>query len=712
MSLTLMALGALTSCLSFAEDATPKAGLIAWLDASDAATVHCESGRVTRWDNKAPGAHGAFTSTAGQAPEYRAHGPGNGRAVLRFDGLDDALRDTGFHQRANTWTLVLVAAPMTPCRGGAFASACPPGGNDYDPGFTVDTYQSAKQFESMSVEGAGRIGGQKNQLRGGMPFAGLHVISVVRDATVIRVFVDGKEQESRPVNAAESALDELRIGARFYDGQERFYFHGAIAEVLLYNRALPEADRARIEDARRVTPEERKAGEESVVQEAQERLKNRMLAPRVIASWPSIAAYTTANGLPPDLRTPAIHTDIKEAIALGVTHLTSLFDADKDGEPYFFANREMDGTGKLLHSVNIGIPHVVGRCLVGGMEGELAAGVPFPAEGLATLERYLRSSFDNPDHLNSYFDPARGGKRFVEFHNMREGLYGLWALAAGRNSAWAKNTAHAMLETLEKLTDEHGRWSIDKAKALNMADRCEGFASSNSTRLVDPLLAYYALTQDPLAMKLAGLYARDGLATLYTPDGHFAPMEQSSGHVHSITSSLSGITAYAIATKDAAILAACRRIVDVGVPGYHSSWGWGDEVYPEHPADVPSRGEINQTGDVARAALLLGGAGYTQYYGLAERYLRGMLLPTQHRPEEMAKYLKNKPQPKDDSERNVFERSIGGYAMQLPNDRMRAGDWPVTTLDITSGAVHAMSECYRDRVTTSSGATYRMKPAV
>lgn len=50
-------------------------------------------------------------------------------------------------------------------------------------------------------------------------------------------------------------------------------------------------------------------------------------------------------------------------------------------------------------------------------------------------------------------------------------------------------------------------------------------------------------------------------------------------------------------------------------------------------------------------------------------------------------------------------RSIGGFAMQRPNDRMREGDWPVSTLDITSGAVHAMSECYRLR-TVADGKEY------
>ncbi|MCX5757943.1 MAG: hypothetical protein NTU83_05460, partial [Candidatus Hydrogenedentes bacterium] len=345
----------------------------------------------------------------------------------------------------------------------------------------------------------------------------------------------------------------------------------------------------------------------------------------------------------------------------------------------------------------------VGRCLRGCMAGEMAAGVPFPAEGLAILERYCKSWFDNPDNLNSYFDPEKGNARLIEFHNMREGLYGLWALVAGRDSAWARAKAHAMLETLDRITDAEGRWSGKRIAELGMTGRCLGVTVPNAARMVDPLLAYYDCAQDPLAMKLAEAYARRGLAEMFMPDGHFAPMPQSSGHVHSITSSLSGIASYAARTGNREMLDACCHIMDIGVPEYFSSWGWGDEVFPDHPADEISRGEINQTGDVVRAALILGDAGFVRFYEMAERYLRSMLLPTQHRESELRTFLKGKQSPADDSERDVLERTIGGYAMQLPNDRMRKGDWPLSTLDITSGAVHAMSECYRHRVEFRDG---------
>ncbi|MEW5979575.1 MAG: hypothetical protein AB1898_27575 [Acidobacteriota bacterium] len=396
-----------------------------------------------------------------------------------------------------------------------------------------------------------------------------------------------------------------------------------------------------------------------------------------------------------------VRTDLREAIAQGVLALNNSFDRDRDDEPFFYANHLEDGTAEFRHSVHIGIPHVVGRCLWPAMLAEEVANVPFPEEGLKILTRFCRSSFDNPDHLNSYFDPEKGNQRFIEFHNMREGLFGLLALAKGRNLPWAKEKAHSMLLTLEKLTSPEGHLSIERAKKLGMASYCKGLGldATTSGRLVDPLIEYYQFSNDPLALKLAGLYAKATLKTAFTEEGKFAPRKASGGHIHSITSSLSGITLYAAFRRDSTMLEACRRIVDQGVPEYFSSWGWGDEVMADHPANVQSRGEVNQIGDVIRTALTLGRHVGPEYYELAERYLRSMLLPSQLREENLKDFIREKAQPKGDAERNVLQRSIGGYGFPLPNDRMREGDWPIFTLDITSGAVHALCEAWRHRMT-------------
>jgi hypothetical protein len=219
--------------------------------------------------------------------------------------------------------------------------------------------------------------------------------------------------------------------------------------------------------------------------------------------------------------------------------------------------------------------------------------------------------------------------------------------------------------------------------------------------MVDPLLELFRLTGDSVALKLAGLYARVGLESSFDEHGSFQPIHISHGHIHSNTSTLSSVAAYAVLVGDDAMLERCRLALDVGIPQYFSSWGWGDEVMPEHGANEVGRGEINQTGDVIRTALLLGAAVDADYYEMAERYLRSMVLPTQHRRETLEVFMHENPEPKGDFERDVLDRTVGGYSMQLPNDRMQEGPWPLSTLDITSGAVHAMAECWASRTTTT-----------
>lgn len=281
---------------------------------------------------------------------------GKVRPSIRFDGLDDCSQRQ-VNQKAETWAALLVA-PFSPCKG-AIRSANPAGGADYDPGFTVDLFQLALAFDQISVEGAGRNGGQKDQMTSSFAAGGFHVVTVVRGPEQIDLYIDGSSEASRPVTPALTIMDELRIGARFYSGTERIYFHGDMAQLLLYGRALDQQDRKTIEETLKVSETELQEGVLRVAEEWKERQRNRMVAPSTVRSWPNAAAFVAESG-GIDPATWPIRTDVREAIELGVRHLNNLYDRDKDDEPYFFVNREADGTGKMRHSVNIGIPHVRG----------------------------------------------------------------------------------------------------------------------------------------------------------------------------------------------------------------------------------------------------------------------------------------------------------------------------------------------------------------
>ena len=391
-----------------------------------------------------------------------------------------------------------------------------------------------------------------------------------------------------------------------------------------------------------------------------------------------------------------IQSDIRYGIALGVRHLNSLFDRDKDNEPFFGSAFQGNKRGILVHGpVNVGIPHVPGRCILATMLAEEVTGIPFPEEGLKILERYYKMAFDNEDNINSYFDPACGNKRFIELHNLREGLLGLIALIKGRDSGWAREKADLMVARLAQFTSPEGHLSAELAQKVGIADRLVGLGcdASTSGRFVEALVEYYNLTGSQAALELAGLYAKGTLKSSFNKSGTFNP--KATGHIHSLTSSLSGIVKYAVETQNTQMLAACKRIMDVGVPEYSSSWGWmlegirGDWF----------KGEINQTGDVIRTALVLAHAGSPEYFELAERWCRNMLLHAQHREEEMIRYMMDAPNPSGDYERDVLTRNIGGYGIKFPNDRMCERDWTISTLDITSGAVHALCECWRSRAT-------------
>jgi len=419
-----------------------------------------------------------------------------------------------------------------------------------------------------------------------------------------------------------------------------------------------------------------------------EKASGRMVSPELIKNWQNVNDFSRETGI--DVSNLPIRKDIIKAVELSVHCLTNQFDRDKKNEPYFYCQRRADGTGEMKHAVEIGIPHIVGRSMLGCEIAHQKVGITFPPEAFDIYEYYCKQSFDNADHLNSFY---KNGNRGVELHNMREGLWSLWALIVGRNSEWAKDMAHKMLKSLDNMTDDKGKWSNELAKK-NYFAITGGIMADNQARMIDPLLAYYDATGDKLALKLAKKYAQVGLDVIFDNEGKFSSFGQSSGHIHSITSSLSGITQFAILENKKEMLEKCFRIMQNGIPEYFSSWGWGDEVMPEHPANVVSQGEINQIGDVVRTALYLGEAGYSEYYELAEKYLRCMLLPSQFWMGDLQLFLKENDNPKNDSEKDILTRSYGGYGFVLPNARMRDSEYPVETQDITSGAVHALSECW------------------
>ncbi|MCA9034348.1 MAG: ThuA domain-containing protein [Planctomycetaceae bacterium] len=173
-----------------------------------------------------------------------------GRRIARFDGLDDYLRVDATGMKSASVSLFVVAAPHSNAGDfrGLFAANAS-GERDYVSGLNIDLGPGpGRALDMINIEGRG-FGGARDLMESSLNFGTLHTFEVVIDAEtkVVRSLIDGRLEGTRPCDGSELSLDELTLGARYYTNgpgaqQVRAPFEGDIAEVLLYGRALPEAE--------------------------------------------------------------------------------------------------------------------------------------------------------------------------------------------------------------------------------------------------------------------------------------------------------------------------------------------------------------------------------------------------------------------------------------------------------------------------------------
>lgn len=219
--------------------------LLLWLDASDPATVTASpEGRVSAWKSRAARVPAGLAGSGRQQPLYVPQALG-GRPAVRFDGSDDVLRNPAFRQAAKEWTIAMVVTPRSNAGGfRALLAAGRPGQDDFQTGFNLDLGPTqTAAFNWVNLEGI-QGGGATNLRAATAPLGTGQVLVLSSGSGSTRLWVNGQEEEARGASDAVAALEELRVGGRFYMGQERGYFHGDISEVLIYKTRLPDTHRA------------------------------------------------------------------------------------------------------------------------------------------------------------------------------------------------------------------------------------------------------------------------------------------------------------------------------------------------------------------------------------------------------------------------------------------------------------------------------------
>jgi putative heme-binding domain-containing protein len=185
-------------------------------------------------------------------------------AYLKFDGKDDFLSFSGPRQSALVITVFVLAAPKA--NAGNFSAlfgAAALGKNDYTSGLNFD-FGPAKteELSVLNVESAGATGFRDLLVPGffnaaARPFGDFHVFTARSQAGKMgtETFLDGFKGGERERTESQIGLDQIIIGARLYSNDPnqpphaQGFFDGALAEVLVYNRALSDDERRSVEQS-------------------------------------------------------------------------------------------------------------------------------------------------------------------------------------------------------------------------------------------------------------------------------------------------------------------------------------------------------------------------------------------------------------------------------------------------------------------------------
>ena len=158
-------------------------------------------------------------------------------------------------------------------------------------------------------------------------------------------------------------------------------------------------------------------------------------------------------------------------------------------------------------------------------------------------------------------------------------------------------------------------------------------------RTIMPLVRYTKATGYEVALKLAERYANHvlGISDTFHFDrsGHFKGFGDEATHVHSVGATVSGLIMLGVELDRKELVETGRAIYEYGLKSISTDFGWMVESNPKTPTSRRNP-KLRQTTcegccitDLIECAIYLARAGYPQYWGEAERYLRNHLFENQ-----------------------------------------------------------------------------------
>ena len=254
-----LTLARLSAIEPWADRALPvQEGLELWLDASrqpaarSARQLPVAPTQLEVWLDGSGHTHDVAQPEPAQRPKWQQS---SGASAVRFDGKDDWLSANQLAVEFEATTVFVVAAPRAnPGEYRGLIAWAQAGKNDYLTGFNLDLGKAATStFNVLNAEGAG-FRGESNLLHTRLDFGTMHVFSVVSTSGTggTRLFLDGQAEGQRDRAPGRMKMDALAIGARLATNTAAppsagHFLPGDLAEILVFNRALSDAEREKVE---------------------------------------------------------------------------------------------------------------------------------------------------------------------------------------------------------------------------------------------------------------------------------------------------------------------------------------------------------------------------------------------------------------------------------------------------------------------------------
>lgn len=223
--------------------------LVVWLDAAAQNAARVPGGELDRWRDGSGNRHDVRQPVLDARPRLISSAGG---AFVRFDGKDDFLSAAPGVALTEATVFVVAAPRGNPGFFRGFFALNRAGENDYSSGLNLDLGgKSSPTFSLLNAESAGAHG-EGNVLKTQFDFGTFHVFTLTASDKALALRADGKDEASRERKAVPIAMDELTVGARCYSNEGRAahaisFIEGDIAELLIYRRALPAAERDAVE---------------------------------------------------------------------------------------------------------------------------------------------------------------------------------------------------------------------------------------------------------------------------------------------------------------------------------------------------------------------------------------------------------------------------------------------------------------------------------